>query len=366
MTTLNETAVAGSQPVQGRAYVTLPSLTVGRGFAALFVAVHHATLAWGGILTPIGNVGWLGVSFFYILSGFVLTWSFNPGRGIKTFFVHRVARIYPLHLVTLTISLLGFYFLNSPLAGYVGNIPGTIASIFMLHGWIPGHPDIRQAWNGVSWSLSVEFFFYIFAPFLIIVLKRLSTSHRLDIAVVLFSLHLFFGLWAVKSQNTWLIDFLQYHPLARLPEFIYGIVLASCMQDGWRLVCSRLTAIALFLPIVFYCFVWGRDLNAMVMVDLSVPAFVVWIARAATMNIAVPGFFPDRSLYNIGEASYSLYMIHAIILGLMAGAVRHYNLHLHAIVLILPFLVVSIICSLIVYKYFELPARKFILRVFHG
>jgi len=131
--------------------MTLPSLTSMRVFAALCVAVHHTRHVWAhfSVTDWLGQVGWLGVPFFFILSGFVLMWGYDTRRGMGDFFIRRIVRIYPLHLATLVFVLLCYFSFGRPLPGNVGNLVGTLASFFLLHGWVPGHPEIRQAWNGV-------------------------------------------------------------------------------------------------------------------------------------------------------------------------------------------------------------------------
>ena len=88
----------------------LDSLTSMRFFAALLVAVHHTRLTWAhtALIDAIARVGWLGVSYFFILSGFVLMWGFDPALPKSSFIWKRFVRIYPLHFVCLIASLGAF------------------------------------------------------------------------------------------------------------------------------------------------------------------------------------------------------------------------------------------------------------------
>ena len=78
----------------------LEGLTSLRFFAALAVVIHHTRNAWANTVVTdyIGQVGWLGVSFFFILSGFVLMWSYKPSLSFRDFIIRRLIRIWPLHL----------------------------------------------------------------------------------------------------------------------------------------------------------------------------------------------------------------------------------------------------------------------------
>jgi peptidoglycan/LPS O-acetylase OafA/YrhL len=344
-----------------KGYQRLPSLTAGRGLAALLVAIHHGCMVWGGILMPVGNVGWLGVSYFYILSGFVLTWSWSPGRSTSEFYVHRIARIYPMHVLTLATSLTAFWLVRSPLAGYVGNVPGTIAQLFLAHDWLPGHPDVRQAWNGVSWSLSAEFAFYLCAPPLLRWSSRATSATLLNVGATLYVLTTFIGVGSTVWQADRIYDFMQYHPVARLPEFIYGIVAARLLQRGVKIDVNPIVRLAAFIPIALYVF--GNDhRNAVAMVSLCAPAFLLFIVSGASNDIrGKHSILAHRLAQLIGEASFSLYMTHALLLGVMAHALRVAQVQTHAVLCIGLFLIASVVLSIVCYKLVELPIRKLIL-----
>ncbi|WP_071769632.1 acyltransferase family protein [Burkholderia ubonensis] len=344
-----------------KTYQRLPSLTTGRGIAALMVAVHHACLAWGGILTPVGNVGWLGVAYFYILSGFVLAWSWSPERPTSEFYMHRIARVYPLHVITLALSLTAFWLLGSPLAGYVGNPAGTIAQLFLVHDWLPGHPNVRQAWNGVSWSLSAEFGFYLCAPALLKWSAKARTATLVNVAAALYLLTTGIGVGSAAIHSDRISDFMLYHPVARLPEFIYGIVAARLLQRGAEISTGPLLKLAAFMPIAIYVF--GNDhRNPVAMVSLCAPAFLLFIVSGATDDIkGKSSVFTHRLLQLVGEASFSLYMTHALLLGVTVGAARVLHIQTHAIILTTVFLAASVALSIVFYKFVELPLRRFIL-----
>src|ERR1700722_19277002 len=113
----------------------LDSLTSMRFVAALFVAVHHTRNTWAHAapVEAIGQVGWLGVSYFFILSGFVLMWGFDPALPKSSFIWKRLVRIYPLHFVCLVASLAAFALFGRSPGGYIGTVPGTIANFLLIH-----------------------------------------------------------------------------------------------------------------------------------------------------------------------------------------------------------------------------------------
>ena len=88
----------------------MPSLTSLRYVAAAVVLIHHSDGYWQQcqMIKAIAAVGWIGVSFFFILSGFVLRWTFDPKMSWGRFVSRRVSRIYPLHWLGLILSVAGF------------------------------------------------------------------------------------------------------------------------------------------------------------------------------------------------------------------------------------------------------------------
>ena len=141
----------------------LPSLTSMRFFAALMVALFHACV-WSSV--PLGpfRYGFVGVTFFYILSGFVLTWTWRPHDSLRFFYLRRFARVYPLHLLTAMIAL-AFAALGVRGEGEVSPLTALL-NLALLQAWVPDLAVVG-ALNGPSWSLSNEAFFYAVFPLLV-------------------------------------------------------------------------------------------------------------------------------------------------------------------------------------------------------
>ena len=150
-------------------------LTSLRFFAATLVVFHHlAGVLWldGDVFHPfnLGNA----VSFFFVLSGFVLYYSY--ARRMQTmswwqFSVLRFFRIWPAHIAVL---VLGLAILVTP--GYTQQLavrtPTEIAQIvFLLQSWTP-RVEVFWGLNAPSWSISTELFFYISFPVLVPLMHR--------------------------------------------------------------------------------------------------------------------------------------------------------------------------------------------------
>jgi peptidoglycan/LPS O-acetylase OafA/YrhL len=346
-------------------YIELPSLTIGRGIAALIVAIYHATPIWGQSIAKISGIGWTGVSFFFVLSGFVLTWSFDDTRTYKTFIVNRISRIYPLHIFGLLTCIILYFSIGSPLAGYVGTSTGTALSILLVHGWVPQHPEIRQSWDGVSWTLSIELFFYLIAPAIIRASNRANNFVLVNIGFSLAGLYLIAASFAVSHNKTGLSDFLEFSPIARAPEFIYGIIACRLVQRGFSTKISLIQHVTSLLPFIIYTFSFDGSSPA-IGIAMTAPAFVLFIMNGARVDIAnhAKGIRKKQWLLEkLGEISFSLYMTHAISQVLFAMAIAKSGIHLPNLMwLALNLILVSVVAQAI-YKLIEVPGRKLILSI---
>lgn len=134
-----------------------------RGIAALMVAIYHLHVA--GIVTELNFVrnSYLFVEFFFVLSGFVISYScINKNVSINWFFEFmkkRFARIYPLHIF-MTLMFIPFAIINIKLNIDLGDrfsVESFFRNVFLIQAlWGSG-----ETWNLPAWSISVEFYTYI-------------------------------------------------------------------------------------------------------------------------------------------------------------------------------------------------------------
>src|ERR1044071_7652058 len=154
-----------------------------RGVAALLVAFFHLRFGISGI--PLfdyyifsfrfGNKGYLWVDFFFILSGFILTYRYRDAcrrlnlRVYSNFIWHRFARIWPLQLVTVIAAVIYLGYKNG--IAYVAP-SAVIANLFLVHGWGRYFPPPL---NFPSWSLSDEWGAYLVLPLYLLAVARLRS-----------------------------------------------------------------------------------------------------------------------------------------------------------------------------------------------
>src|SRR5216683_6086134 len=355
----------------------LPALTSLRFFAAFHVVIFHFQAmqifigpAW---FQKLSSIGYVGVSFFFVLSAFILVYTY-AGRPmiLKNFWRARFARIYPAYAFSLLVTALFFFY-----AVLTMNIPffvwakahlklASALVLSLLQAWVP---PAALTWNAVAWSLSVEAFFYVLFPFLLLVLVRRSQPQLLLIAAVSWLTSLVFsGSYVVLNPDRlsivnadvlgafWL-NALKFNPLARLPEFLLG------MACGFLFLRSRresklasllvLSGIAALVVVVFF--------NAAIPYPilhtaLLAPAFAAIVyGFALRPNWGAP--LENRLLVLCGDASYSLYLLHSMIIGIYFHD-RTGQLRYQSPIGVLVFVVLAVTISALVYRFIEEPARR--------
>jgi peptidoglycan/LPS O-acetylase OafA/YrhL len=147
--------------------VLLAPLTSLRFFAAAMIVVSHAEGHFGIPLLHDPAILMQGVSFFFVLSGFILAYRY-PALDRKQslrFFVARVARLWPLYILSTVVwVILVPAWVQESI--YHKTIGTTLANLFLVQTWIP-NSSINSSYNLVAWSISTEMFFYLCFPLLV-------------------------------------------------------------------------------------------------------------------------------------------------------------------------------------------------------
>lgn len=297
----------------------LPSLTGLRAVAAgLVFGVHVAIsglFAAGSAqhaLSRVFGAGSVGVSFFFILSGFVLTWSARPGDTARAFWRRRAVKIYPVYVVALALSLVGLVAMSLP-AGPKVSVP----ALFLVQSWFPS-PDVHFGANSVSWSLSDEAFFYALFPWLCTALSRPRVEHLWLAAGACVAGVLCVPLAArglPSGDHYW---FVYVFPPVRLLEFVLGILAALIVRAG-RWPRLRVWPVALSLILAYAVTPYAP-------VDFETSAVTVIPFAALIAAVAVADVEGRRSVWStraavwLGEVSFAFYLVHqSIVLDVMRG-----------------------------------------------
>lgn len=306
-----------------------------------------------GALSPglsgfVGN-GFVGVSLFFILSGFVLTYTYQGSRAtLGEFYGARIARIYPVYLFSLLLAAPIFF--KGFIAGGNGErvAPLVLGKLFMIQSWIPW---MEHNWNVPSWSLSTEAFFYLLFPVLLPALGLIPTRWRwacIGLLVVLYG----FGLALSKSMG----PEVSLAPVRDLALFGGGILVGLQFSDGWRaprwvLPVSSFAALALAMgydPLPSNG--WLKVIFTLLLVGV--------IGGIASVPPSSRSFLNRPALRRLGEASYALYILHVPIAGMVAFAGSKLGFSFRDPWVLLVYIPVCILASLAVYNLIEVPANR--------
>ncbi|GAA3846955.1 acyltransferase [Streptomyces coacervatus] len=338
---------------------SLPSLTGLRWIAALLVFglhvhnFHYFDGRAGSLVNWAFGAGATGVSFFFVLSGFVLTWSARPGDRAPAFWRRRIARILPVHLVTAAIALLMAYTLahqSKP------TLSQGLANVLLVHSW---WRPWWQTLDPVSWSLACEAFFYAVFPLLALLLRRLGARGSAALAGV--SVLAVLALAWVDAHH-WLDQPIASLPAARLPEFVLGVAVARLvLLDRWR---GPGLEASLALAIIGY-FLVPQVTDGYAPTTCTVVGFALLIAAAAVADLhGLPSMWRHRRLVRLGELSFAFYMVHLLVLRAgtnLLGTKPLYGPTAGLAVTTVAF-AVSLGLSWVLYEAVERPARRLLLR----
>lgn len=294
----------------------LDSLTGIRAFAALLVfGVHVRDLGPldGASSWNVLSSGMVGVSAFYILSGFVLTWT-HKGTDSKTvFYQRRFARVYPPYAAAWLVAVAYLILISDQ--------PFDIEwlwSLFLLQSWSPDQA-IYFAVSAVFWSLSCEAFFYLIFPWIIGPIESLSTravaGFGVSIAVAVFFIAETTQPLMIGGASQWL---LYVFPPTRALEFVLGILLALWVKRGMPVPLNlRAAAPAALLAALGASF--GPETYMRVAITL-IP--FVWLIGAAARADLEGDWSPFRSSWvvTLGVWSYCFYLLQGIALGVFGSA----------------------------------------------
>lgn len=336
----------------------LNSLTSFRFFAALMVFIFHV-----GIFTKY-QTGYLGVSFFFILSGFILAYNYHQKLydlntiEIKKFYIARIAKVYPVHLLTFLMAIPFYFFIplqHEPILYFFQ----ALTNIFLIHSFIPFG---NISFNGVSWSLSDEMFFYIVFPFFLLIMVNFLKGivRKMLFIQILWMLTLILIITTFSeftSFNTWVT---YYFPGVRLLEFLAGVILGLTFIEKEKYL-SRLSAklFSVFeittVTLLFIMILVAPGIIQNLRYSLIfIPFWSILIFVFAFQKGILSRLLSKKVLIYLGEISFAFYMVHNIVLSYIFFL---WKPEMNKSLLIGLCLVISLVLSSIMYRYYEEPVR---------
>ena len=360
-----------------------------RGIAAAFVALYHLNFLnhihdWGFLRNS-----YLFVDFFFVLSGFVITHAYinkiQNSTDLKRFINRRLSRLLPLHLFILALFIIlefsklllvqsGAWQLDTqPFTGEY-SIQSLISNIFLAHSL--GIHD-HLSWNYPSWSISVEFYTYlIFSIVSLIGFKFRTLFPFLYLGLILVSFYYIYDNTSNLNDATY-----HYGIFRCIVGFFLGGICYRLFLKTRALVFPFATILEVSLMVTIYLFVtfYGHE-------KLSVIApfiFTITVYIFSFEQGKISSLLKAKVVQNLGKWSYSIYMIHALLILIIGRSlnlfekmtgetyfIKHVyeNSETELVLLHNPyfmdfltvvFLAVVIALSSLTYKYIELRASNF-------
>ncbi|MGZ3429441.1 MAG: acyltransferase family protein [Polyangia bacterium] len=308
----------------------IDALTGLRPFASFYVFFFHfgrpLVATWPPWARSLAGSGYVGVSFFYVLSGFVLAVSYRSRIAAgdfshRRFLARRLSRLVPAYLFALALLMplsLG------PDGGVHTSALGGLLQVAMLQAW---WPPVALSWNLPAWSVSVELALYLVLPTLIRALSRLPSRQRVALLAVTWaaSLAIAGGYSALApdgivgpDSDAFFLGFVKFWPPARLPELAFGVTL-GLLYDRERgapawLGPAAVAATAALLAVA------DRLPFALVHNALLLPCFGALVWSVAAARGAVARVLGAPALYRLGRASYAVYILQMPLMYLVLAA----------------------------------------------
>ncbi|MER8183449.1 acyltransferase [Kitasatospora sp. NPDC094015] len=312
-----------------RSFTTrLPSLTGLRFPAALLVFAYHAGLPIPSmrvladdaqafdLYKVVGQMGGLGVSFFFVLSGFVLTWSAREQDTAKAFWRRRFVKIYPNYLISWALALGLFASAYTPART-------AIANLFMLQVWAPDF-NLNFSVDPPSWSLGAEAVFYAAFPLLHRLFLRIRPQHLKywvtgAIAGIIATPAIAYALLPdgpgipggeLSSVSQYWFSYVL--PPVRLLDFALGMLVAHAVLNGrWRnigMVWSGALLVAGYVLTYYVPYLYGQRAACIIPIVLLIAAAAVADAENRFT------IFRNRTMLWLGEISFAFYLLHFVVL----------------------------------------------------
>jgi len=349
------------------------ALTSLRFFAALLVVFYHTiwlvipSMTHHSLAGRFFSMGFVSVSFFFLLSGYILAMVYlrtEQPLNKSSFYLARFARIYPLFLITLILDTPNLFL--DRIAHYGLTIAALktaatfAANLVMLQAWVLQLRGI----DNPNWSLSVETLFYLIFPLIGAWFWKLKGS-RLWLSAFL--------LWILGQLLVLLVspftkgDSASFYPPLHVSTFLLGILIAKLQTQKLtstpHVTTTMRTSMFLFVSsmttmgVVAY---WFQVIPPANLSDgLLAPLFACFIWVFADNRFFLSKLLSAKWLVTLGEASFGLYLIHLPVAHLFD------RLHISDVPALYPvYLVTCIGLSVLSFYYIETPSRTWILRHF--
>jgi exopolysaccharide production protein ExoZ len=324
-----------------------------RFIAALMVVVTHSTFYVSERLVkdfPVWSNGASGVDVFFVISGFVMVISSQSlmGRddGWKQFMLRRLLRIVPLYWVVTTIKLVAMLAVPAVVLHAKLDLWPVVSSYLFL-------PSFNADGNiepllGVGWTLNFEMFFYS--------LFAIAMALRVDVFRMVTGVFVVCCIAAFFRTESWPAATFYFNTIVL--EFAFGMLLARAVIRGFSLP----VPVSLFLLIVGFIGLlipWGDVSGLWRPLKWGLPAVMI-VTAVIALNPLVGKRIP-KSILELGDASYALYLFHPLIAPIAPTLLAKLGLPIAPLSIAVS-IVSSIVATWIIFRIAERPTTEFLKR----
>jgi peptidoglycan/LPS O-acetylase OafA/YrhL len=336
----------------------LPALTGLRGVCALWVLTFHSHdfLHTGNV--PIISMGWMGVDIFFVLSGFIISHvHISDFRGcdilvILKFYAIRLSRVYPVHIFTMLLAfmyLLLRYVIGAAISEDRFSPQSLLRNLLLIQSW----NSVQLTWNYVSWSISAEWAVYLAFPAIALLLSRIVSPFQGLLGFVIMSAAMISVLAYFGYHDTSITT--EFTLVRAFGGFVGGCFLYTAYRNGglgglpWGTITTASVSVIILVSYTGISSFW------------AIPPIGPLVIGLAYGTGPIARLLSTRLLMFLGEVSYSLYMVHFLILEIVFAPVHFTRLASLEGFILYPTYVAGLLCvgaaTIIVFRYVERPGR---------
>jgi len=311
-----------------------------RGLAAVLVLLQHVSYkdkVYSGGEFNLFGLGHIGVDIFFIISGFIMTYTFRPKLGAVRFLCNRVLRVIPLYWLTSVVALVGYCY--APSLIHDAKNPEILASLLLL-------PSESKYLNPNGWTLSYEFLFYLVFSISFLPVSRFRFVLP---SIILASL----ACIGFRHQFDDILPRFIFSPM--LVEFLFGMLIFQVYSrfdigHSLNIVLSLVSAVLMLSSLFVY---FSSIRVGLRVIDLGVPAFFICVFIVSLESILMS--YVSEFMKSLGDSSYSLYLTHAFTIGVAAFLLSNCGLNGSSFVFSGISILASVIVGYLCYRYVESP-----------
>jgi len=363
-------------------HIYFKGLNALRFFAALAVIITHVELIKGQMKCTslylksklIVELGGLGVVFFFVLSGFLITYLLLSEKektgtiAVKKFYLRRILRIWPLYFL---VTALGFFVLPhlhfidnaylSPFNGYTYTL-NLILFIIML-------PNIAfvlfkpMPHIGQTWSIGIEEQFYILWPWLVKNSKNILKTLLILICTLFLIKIIVLFLYKANSENETFKNLKDIVAMLKIESMAIGGIGAWMVfkQKYYKLLLNNFILIGALGSVIFLIFFTPAVVQDATFLVYSVLFLIIILNVSLHQNCFLK--LENKLFVFLGNLSYGIYMYHLIVIALLVGTLKHFNFIVNnsagsQLIVYSISILATILVSWLSYAFFEKPFLK--------